>query len=275
MKRGSIWLIFALFLFLCGCIEKKDVETCPEYFESVIHVVETSHEAIRETLYFTMDEWWEKSMGTGVYKDEKYTCYIDEKAYIFDMKAIALDEKQWWETAGIFQHSGEDRIYICLYDANITYVEETATTLQLILIDCAVDDPQDYQITPYSVEPSYLFNWVNNCYRIGDYIYIAGQEELGAINLQTKQLYCCRNEYLYLEEYAQEKYGEKPYHIYHFNATLEQEDVIVYSAAVSQANDISPIGVVCIACKDGKPIAYMSINLATDEIKENVDIEVL
>lgn len=261
MKRGSILLIFVLSCLLCGCGGENEIKDNPEYFKGIIQKLETTH-----TLDFIMDEWWEKSIGAGAYEEGRYTCLIDGKTFTFDMQDNTLAEEQWWETAGIFQPSGEDRVYICLYDANLTYsqVGKTYPDRQIILIDYDMDNPGDYQIVSYSVVPAHLFSWINNCYCIGDYLYIAGQSELGAINLQTKEFYYRSNEFQYLEEYAQKEYGVDSYHIYHFNATLEQEGVIVYSAVVSVAYDDTPIGAVCVACRDGLPIAYMNVKLTAE-----------
>lgn len=82
-----------------------------------------------------------------------------------------------------------------------------------------------------------MFSWYCEGYRIGDDLYIAGQEELGAIDLNTKEFRYCREEYVWAEEYAQKVIGEETYYMRTFRAILQQDDVTVYSAEIAEAND--------------------------------------
>lgn len=131
-------------------------------------------------------------------------------------------------------------------------------------------DPENYQASPYAVEPRNIFSWYCEGYRIGDDLYIAGQEELGAIDLNTKEFRYCREEKSWAEEYAQKVFGEGSYYLRAFRGILEQDDVTVYSAEVAEAIDVPAVGMVFVAVRGNQPIAYMSVDLTAEDITQGV-----
>lgn len=96
---------------------------------------------------------------------------INGVEYSFDLHDVLSNAEEWyWSTAGIFS-DGEDKTYICLHDYNIMYESGIEQEYQLLLIEFSTNAPDEYQIYPYKVEPSYLFGWDVICYRLEN-IYI-------------------------------------------------------------------------------------------------------
>ena len=256
----------------------------PEYFSPIVQEIEASRNDIRETMFYSMSKWWEDSIGVGAYEDKVFTCYIDGEYYPFDLKDELTDSQEWdWMTAGVFHREGEDRAYACLNDFNATPsgMEPTVRNPQLILIDFSMDDPKDYNVTPYTIEPYGEFVWVDVCYRIGNNIYIKSESayDLGVINLNTKQFHYCIDEYSAMEEYAgkfiQEKYAGENYSMYSLSGTFEQDGVIVYSATISEADDVPPVGIVFSAYRDNELLAYMGVDLTTAEVSDGIEVELV
>ena len=185
------------------------------------------------------------------------------------------DADEWdWASAGAFSDEEQGKTYLCYYDFNdLTNAGERDP--QLILVEFDTDAPENYQATPYSVEPRDIFSWYCEGYRIGENLYIAGQEELGAIDLNTKEFRYCREEKALAEEYAKKVMGEEyaMYYLRTFRGMLEQDDVTVYSAEIAEANDVPAVGMVFVAVRDHQPIAYMHIDLIAEDIAQGIEIE--
>ena len=190
----------------------------------------------------------------------------------FRLKELLTDAEadEWdWASAGAFLDEEQGKTYLCYYDFNdLTNAGERDP--QLILVEFDTEDPENYQATPYAVEPRNIFSWYCEGYRIGDDLYIAGQEELGAIDLNTKEFRYCREEKSWAEEYAQKVYGEGSYYLRAFRGILEQDDVTVYSAEVAEAIDVPAVGMVFVAVRGNQPIAYMSVDLTAEDITQGV-----
>lgn len=223
-------------------------------------------------------------MQTGIYDNEskRYTSYFDGVTEEFDLSKVLTESDVWeWTTAGAFQTKEEERTYIALIDFNLALEEGKEPSPQILLLDYATDDPKDYHVTPYTVEPPKEFCWVDQCYRLNDKIYIASSrimgsdgemQHLGAIDLKSKEFYDCKDEWQNLSRYAKSKF-EKEYAPFFFRTVLEQDDVIVYSAAVSEADDIPCIGAVFMACKEGVPAAYMSCDFRCETLQDGIEID--
>ncbi|MCH5249936.1 MAG: hypothetical protein J1E98_08380 [Lachnospiraceae bacterium] len=256
----------------------------PEYFAPIVQEIEASRDDIRESLFYSMNKWWEDSIGVGAYEDKVFTCYIDGEYYPFDLKDELTDSQEWeWMAAGVFYREGENRAYACLSDFNPTPsgMEPVVRNPQLLLIDFSMDDPKDYNVTPYTIEPYGEFVWVDVCYRIGNNIYIKSESayDLGVINLNTKQFHYCVEEYSAMKEYAekfiQEKFAGENYSMYSLSGTFEQDGVIVYSATITETSDVAPVGIVFSAYKDGKLLAYMGVDLTTAEVSDGIEVELV
>ena len=256
----------------------------PEYFAPIVKEIETSRDDIRETMFYSMSKWWEDSIGVGAYEDKVFTCYIDGEYYPFDLKDELTDSQEWaWMAVGVFHREGENRAYACLNDFNPTPsgMEPVVRNPQLLLIDFSMDDPKDYNVTPYTIEPYGEFVWVDVCYRIGNNIYIKSEStyDLGVINLNTKQFHYCIDEYSAMEEYAdkfiQEKFAGENYSMFSLSGTYEQDGVIVYSATITETSDVAPVGIVFSAYRDGELLAYMGVDLTTAEVSDGIEVELV
>ncbi|MCH5256750.1 MAG: hypothetical protein J1D87_05625 [Lachnospiraceae bacterium] len=256
----------------------------PEYFAPIVKEIETSRDDIRETMFYSMSKWWEYSIGVGAYEDKVFTCYIDGEYYPFDLKDELTDSQEWaWMAVGVFHREGENRAYACLNDFNPTPsgMEPVVRNPQLLLIDFSMDDPKDYNVTPYTIEPYGEFVWVDVCYRIGNNIYIKSGSayDLGVINLNTRQFHYCIDEYSAMEEYAekfiQEKFAGENYSMFSLSGTYEQDGVIVYSATITETSDVAPVGIVFSAYKDGELLAYMGVDLTTAEVSDGIEVELV
>lgn len=275
MKRTIAWLISVVALLISGCSDKNLKETYPVYFIPIVQELEASWEELHSiSNSFVMDAWWEEGLKTGEYKDKAFISYMGEEDYSFDLKEYLTEAEEWyWQTAGIFRREGEDRTYVCLVDFNMMYEEDIVQNPEVLLIDYAAENPEDYQVTSYEVNPTRALNWLVQCYRMGDNIYIASDIALGVINVNTKEFYLCKEEYSVVDRYVKEKFGENSYYADFFRATLEQDGTIVYSAEVSEANDIPPIGAVFAAFKDNKAIGYMYVDFTADNFVDAIEME--
>lgn len=243
------------------------------YFEPVIEEISASPE--------TMDSVIQKWMIPGLdyteeYADKVYTCEIKGEQYSFDLQEELAGEEEWhWLTAGIFSGKGNQR-YICLYDLTPMYEEDTERDVQLLCIAFSADKPEDYQVYSYRVEPSYAFV-ANVCYQLGNRIYLAGEKELGVIDLDTMEFQLCRQETEALSELAVKEYGEEPYHPFLFRAIREVEGFVIYSAQVSEAMDEEPVHMIYLACKNGVPVAYITVSAdsLTEQVKEGIEVEIV
>lgn len=272
MKKRIAVLMSVAVLLLCGCAHKNPKETYPAYFSPIVQELEASWEELLPYV-FVMDTWWEEGVRTGEYIDKTYICNIDEEPQTFDLKDYLTEGEEWhWQNGGIFRREGEDRTYICLVDFNMMYEEGIVQNPEVLLIDYATKNPKDYRVTPYEVNPTRSLNWLTQCYRIGDNIYIASDIALGVIHLNTREFYLCKEEYSTVKEYVKDKFGED-YGMWFFKATLEQDGVIVYSAEVAEAFDETAIGAVFAAFKDNKPIGYMYVDFTADNFADAIEME--
>jgi hypothetical protein len=78
-----------------------------------------------------------------------------------------------------------------------------------------------------------------------------------------------------LSDLVKKNYGEEPYHPFLFRAILEQDDVVVYSAQISEAIDTEPVYMIYIACKNEEIISYMTVALSSEEVVDSITIEKL
>lgn len=270
MKK-PILLFLSIFLpLLCGCSARDEV--CPEYFEPILQEVEANREEIRQEFMFVMDNWMDDIavVGSGgAYSDKTFTAYIDGEYIPFDLRNELTDAEQWeWEVAGAFYGEGHGETYILLSDFNIIGDDEMDRNPQMLLLEFPSDAPEAYQVTSYTVEPATLFAWVDSCYRMGNKLYIVSHDNMGIIDLETKELHICSEEYAAMEKYARETQkimSEESYSMCMFRAILEQDDVTVFSANISDGSDACPVGLVFAAFRDDKPIAYMSVDLTAED----------
>ena len=213
MKKRSAFLLSILIFALCGCGSEETDQDCPPYFQTILQE-------------FTTD-WMDYSVGGhptsslmealcdsgvtngGREEDGTFTCFIKqdndaEGEYAsFDLKELLTDAEEWnWASAGAFCDEDKGKTYICYYDFN-DLTEAGERDPQLILVEFDTDQPTNYRATPYSVEPRDSFSWYCEGYRIGDDLYIAGQEELGAIDQNTKEFRYCSEEKSWAEDITQ------------------------------------------------------------------------
>lgn len=270
MKKRNCVLGIILMLLLCGCSFKQSKEKYPEYFAPIVQELETNWETMPHRT-FVMDTWWTKGVQTGIYKEKMYTSYIDKEIHTYDLSDILTDAEHWeWQTAGAFQT--EERTYTALVDFNFPGTEDYGVrTPQIILLDYATDNPEDYVVTPYTVEPTYAFFWLDQCYRLNNHIYIASGDDLGVIDVKNRQFYDCKEECSVVKDYAEKEFGEA-YTGCLVRATLEQDGIVVYSAEVAETFDAPSIGAVFVAYKDGEPIDYMSVDFRGAEKGEDIKI---
>lgn len=246
------------------------MDDCPIYFAPIVQELESAGDEAA----FVMNRWWDKGLDwSEEYADKTYTCTIEENTHVFSLEEELSGAEQWyWQGAGVFCTEGKTSI--CLRDFNIMYDENTVQAPQLLLLEFSDENPAEYEVTPYEVDPADLFGWDVECYRIGDNIYLAGETALAAVNLQTKQFSYCREEYAQAREYVMQKNNGEPYEIFLFRAVLEKDGVVVYSAKLAQDIDMPPTGMIYIACRDGKAIAYMTVELTEDNGAGSIEIQV-
>lgn len=244
----------------------------PDYFTPIIQEIKADDSGVG--LYSVMDRWWDRNLCDslkagqyvyGEYAGKEYICEINGESYSFDLQDALVGTGKWnWWMAGVFLDEEEGIVYICLNNAFL-YYEDIVQTPQLLLIEFPTEKPEEYQVWSYEVEPQNLCGGeVRKCYRLGNSIFIAGEEELVSIDLNTKQLRYYTEERLALENFVDKKYGEEGYQAVFFRAVYEQEGVTVYSVHVSEAFDVQPVAVVYVAVQNEEIISYMSIDLTAE-----------
>ena len=285
MKKRSAFLLSILIFALCGCGSEETDQDCPPYFQTILQEFTTDwmdYSVGGHPTSSLMEALCDSGVTNGGREENglfisyiEYEKDTEPKFVFFRLKELLTDAEadEWdWASAGAFLDEEQGKTYLCYYDFNdLTNAGERDP--QLILVEFDTADSENYQATPYSVEPRNMFSWYCEGYRIGDDLYIAGQEELGAIDLNTKEFRYCREEYVWAEEYAQKVIGEETYYMRTFRAILQQDDVTVYSAEIAEANDSPAVGMIFVAIRDNQPISYMSIDLTSEDIGHGVEIE--
>lgn len=283
MKRkiARLLVLSTLILSFYGCASGKADQTYPSYFEPVIQELTTGWTDYREghPTSGLMDAFCDGGMFNGGREENglfisyiEYEKNTEPEFVFFRLKELLTDAEadEWdWASAGAFLDEEQGKTYLCYYDFNdLTNAGERDP--QLILVEFDTEDPENYQATPYAVEPRNIFSWYCECYRIDDNLYVAGEDTLGVINLSTGEFDYCRDEYALAEEYAQKVIGEETYYMRTFRAILQQDDVTVYSAEIAEANDSPAVGMIFVAIRDNQPIAYMSVDLTAEDITQGV-----
>ncbi len=273
MKKKILLIVSTLIFLLCGCSLQNGNKNYPQYFLPIIEELESSRDKYRQTAALPIDVWWDMgSFGGGTCADKIFSCYINGEYYSFDSGNLLSDTDEWdWDAIGIFSDETTNKTFVIFH--HFDTVSETKEIPSLILLEFDTDNPEDYIMTPFDVP---VLNWTDACYRIGNNIYIAAADNnFASINLDTKELSFCEEEYLFSDSLINEYYGETPYHMCGFRATLDQNDIIVYSAFVSEALDTTPAGMVSVAYEDSQPIAYMVIDLTKERLRDGVKITLL
>ena len=264
--RKNILLILVFIFTLSGCSASKDENNADatDYFVPVINELKLSS----GEMIPIMDAWWDEGVPySEEYSNKIYTCHIGENTFTFDLAEELVNGEQWyWKTAGIFYNEAEDRIYICLHDYNVLYEDHRVQEPQLLIIEFSGEQPQKYEVWSYTVEPPYLFGWDVICYRMQDNVFIVGENELAVIDLDSMHLRYCKEEYSTVEKCIEKEFGEEPYHMFLFRAVLEQDGMTVYSAEIAEAIDMPPIAMIYAAYRENNLIAYMIVDLSTDNM---------
>lgn len=285
-SKFMLFVVTMMLLISCGCGK----EAIPLYFEPIVQELENNWESDRTAVstYGLTEVFCDRGLSNeGRQENGVFTCFIqgasmEEGEYFqFDLTNQLPASAEWeWSSAGAFLDEEGKQGYVLFYDFNmLTSAGERDP--QLLLVDFSVYNPEEYQVTPYSVNPRETFSWHCASYRIGNDLYIEGQDDLAVINLETKEFRMCSEEYAIAEIYAQnvieEHYAEeeKTYYMFSFRAIEEIDDVVVYAAEISEASDVPGEGIIFIAFKENEPIAYMHMDLRVEEISQALEITLL
>lgn len=272
-KKILLFMAVGLAAFLSGCSMEKSSDDIPEYFEPIAELINADDDFAN--ILYTADTWREKSIGGGSYEEGKFSCSIDGIDYTFDLNYMLTESDKWeWVLEGLFYRDGEDKAYALFNDFNLTPDGEEVQERnpQLILIEFIISNPSDYQATSYNIKPYGEFLWFDDIYRIGDNLYFRAQTaqySLAFINLNTKELHYCKDEFLsvekYAEDYIQENFSDNM-KVTFLDCVSEQNDTKIYCAQIGEANDTEAVGLIYMAYKDFDAVAYMCVNLGADNI---------
>lgn len=283
MQKKVILLLTTMLLILGGCGK----QTIPPYFESIVQEMETNWESSGDSLstYGLTEVFCDKGLSNGGRQEDGiFTCFIqggdlgDGEYFQFDLSNQLPASEEWeWSSAGAFLDEEEEQGYVLFYDFNMLTAAGVRDP-QLMLVEFSIDNPEEYQATPYSVSPRETFSWHCESYRIGNNLYIRGQDDLAVINLDTKEFSMCSEEYTIAEAYAQKVIAEnyategKSYYMLFFRTINEKDDVVVYAAEISEASDVPGEGIIFVAFKENEPIAYMHADLRVEDISKALEI---
>ena len=171
MKRKialPLLLSFLVFSF-GGCASKKAEQAYPSYFEPVIQELTFGWTTYREghpTSGLT-DAFCDSGLFNGGREENGlFISYIEyekdtEPQFVFfhldDLLTDAEADEWDWASAGAFCDEEQGKTYLCYYDFNdLTNAGERDP--QLILVEFDTADPENYQATPYAVEPRNIFS---------------------------------------------------------------------------------------------------------------------
>ncbi len=284
MKKGVFFLI-GLLSFLTGCTIAKAENFVPTYFASLMQELESDWENIMVELpeINTISTWHaEEWPETGRFEGNTYQAYCDgEWMTPFDLEDELVDSQEgdpWRNILGVYQKADSDNLYVCLNAFDMVWEQQESKHVyrndQILLLECSGSQPQNYQVTAIYRNPQYSPGINPYTYCLGDRIYIsADYDKLMAIDLNTKELSYCDEEYKAINEYAEEKYDKGAVS---FAVVYEQDDVTVYSGAVMNDEAIPATrGMVFVAFRDGKPIARMCADFTAGDSAKGIEIEQL
>ncbi len=242
------------------------------YFDDILFSYENNWETMSQKPVY--DDDWHLSDANknlkGSYENQTLTLSIENEVYSIDLSNELEASKTYeWEIMGIYHsYNKYDDIYIFLNDFDVNADGSSTREPGLLMVTFSPNNPDNYQITSYQGS----FEWYDNCYMIGDNFYIQDENGLRTINVITKDLYECKEEYALLKDYAANSFHESNL-CYLFNASQEIYDVTIYSAMVSEAEDIPPVGMVFMAYKDGKPFAFLRVDFSADNALNGIRVE--
>lgn len=266
-KRFTLFII--LFLSLCNCSSKNSNVSYHEYFSPIIEELENFYDVYSQNLAPTISTWWNMGIsGGGKYADTEFICYINGKSYSFSDNNLFPNTNDYnGEVIGIFPDEITKKTFVIFHHFDVS--SKTNEYPTLILLEFVNDNPSKYTLTPY--ESSGELNWFPSCYRIENKIYIAAADNtLAAINLNTHELSYFEDEYHYTNNLVQQYYAQTPYQMCQFQAVFQQNDIVVYSAFISEAFDITPVGLISVAYRDSQPIAYIIVDLTVKDLRKNL-----
>lgn len=284
MKKSIVLLISIVVFLLFGYFFVTENFFYPSYFRPIVQVLETSwkREGIEwEGVRVIRDATSDPQLTNGAsQKNGIFKCYIyeDEKYYTFDLNKQFEGTEQclWnWDTAYISRRQEGEKTYACWYDFDKDGVRKP----DLVFIQFTTDTPGDYQADLYSFKPDEEFGWYIDCYKLGDNIYVMGKDynsdnRLVGINVNSRHYYYFKKELVYLNNYVKEKKLDVN-SISNFCVILQQEDVTVFAADIRDGNDAPATGIVLMAIKEGKPIAYMSVDFRPEEMRDGIEVKIL
>lgn len=284
MKKG-LFLLSGLVLFCTGCSTARPESSVPAYFAPIAQELESDWENIMDELpEFNAISTWraEEWPWTGHFEGNTYQAYCDgEWLTPFDLEDELVDSQEgdpWRNILGVYQESGSDNLYVCLNASDLVWDQQESEHIykndQILLLEYSTSQPQNYQVTAKYRNPQYSPGINPYTYCLGDRIYIsADYNKLMAIDLNTKELSYCDEEYKAINEYAVEKFDKGAVS---FAVVYEQEDVTVYSGAVMNDEAVPATrGMVFVAFRDGKPIARMCADFTAGGSAEGIEIEQL
>lgn len=272
----------------------------PFYFQPIADEIHNLAEQGNND-WWMLSTWWEDNaygvcnederftVCGGTYAQKSFTLTYEfqqskwktlEGEITFDLSPYITSEAEGdWLMAACFYQEERDTMYMILHNFAIweseesqeAWIEQESGSPQLMLLECSLMKKDKQHVTAYEVEPLSRFSWAADCRMIGDTIYIANgpgdTKDIAAIDLETRELRYCVEEYQALQEYASESFDMEEYHLMLQEAVYEQDDVTVYSAKVGNDGFDGPATAhVFVAFQNGEPIDYMTYYVESQEI---------
>ena len=271
IKKIIMIVVGLLTVSMCGCSAAE-----PEYFDSITKTVENN---------WTNDalKWWPMNAlikeqsdtlaldGGGHEEQGIFVYYVreDDTYYEFDLSDQQTARgQQDWQHAGAFRRQTDDTTFLCWHNFDI----ENSTTPDLAIVEFPAKHPENYTAQFYTLGTEDSFSiCVNDCYILGDSIYVMwrdnqGQDRLCAIQQDEGQIQDLGKETALLKQYAVEKSSAS--FVGQYCVLSENDGVTIYGADIREADDMPPISLVFMAVKDGKTIAGLYYDLTLDEAPE-------
>lgn len=272
----------------------------PFYFQPIVDEIHNLAEQGNND-WWTLSTWWEDcAYGTGnnderflvcggAYTQKSFTLtYEFQKSkwktldgeITFDLAPYITSEAEGdWSMAACFYQEEKDTMYMILHnfamwesvESQEAWIAQESGSPQLMLLECSLKKDKQH-VTAYEVEPLSRFSWAADCRMVGDNIYISGgpgdSEDIAAIDLETRELRYCVDEYQALQEYVSASFDMEQYYLMLHEAVYEEGDVTVYSAKVGNDGFDGPATAhVFVAFQNGEPIDYMTYYVESQEIE--------
>lgn len=272
-KKALFSILFTMcfsLLALVSCAGKTS--DIPSYYVPIVENVQEQKDVIADTFYRSNVKWIDTGISSagGHYDSESlaWNLQIDGKTYAFSDSSIENPANYEAELAGVFAISGTERICAVFSDfAPILNNGIVTGNPSLVFLDFDQTLPADYSLAafyPDDLDASYA--WVDNCYLLGNNIYIASRDKLCTYELNEKDISVCTEEYQAANDIAESISDEFPAgcSLCNFLAVYMEDDIVVYQGDIADGFDAPALALIYVAFQNGQCVSDLCFDLRSE-----------